>query len=347
MSDPFVNVHSNASAIIWVLARKLNTEVAHYAIWLGRGWDPKSTEHATGRALDIMVSAKVNTRPTDTQKLRGDRLAAYLVKHAKTMHIRHIIWNERIYRTRYGAWGPLPLTATRSTNYAYGHSDWHRDHLHVWLEDTAGSIPTETIVLDGSTAPAPAPSPSPGLPSTGADGWDGKSFPGASVFKNGVKHPATLLLQQRLKAHGHNTGALDGHFGPNTSAAVEAFQYKQGWTGSDADGIPGPTTWTRLMAAVATKPTVSLSKLAAAFKADPPKFGTPVSYAPTLIVEAALVREGLLGAKYSDGHAGTATRTAFSAWQKRLGYRGADADGLPGSASLAKLAAKHGFTVTA
>ena len=344
MSDPFVNVHSNASQIIWDLARKLNAEVARYAIWIGRGWDPKSTEHATGRALDIMVSVKVNTRPTDTQKARGDKLAAYLVKHARTMRIRHIIWNERIYRTRYGAWGPLPLTATRSKNYAYGHSDWHRDHLHVWLEDTAGVIPTETIILDsGSTAPTPT---APGLPSSGADGWDGKSFPCAATFKNGVKHPATLLLQQRLKAHGHNPGDLDGYFGPATSAAVEAFQVKQGWTGSDADGIPGPTTWVRLMAAVSTKPTVSLSKLIAAFKADPPKSGTPVSYAPTLLVEAALVREGLLEAKYSDGHAGTATRTAYAAWQKRLGYRGADADGLPGSASLAKLAAKYGFTVT-
>lgn len=342
MSDPFVNVHRNASAIIWNLARKLNAEVARYDIWIGRGWDPKSTEHATGRALDIMVSAKVNTRPTATQKARGDQLAAYFVKHARTMHVRHIIWNERIYRTRYGAWGPLPVTASRSKNYSYGHSDWHRDHLHVWLETTSGSIPTETIVLDGGSSNTS----SPGLPSTGVNNWDGKSFPGVEVFQDGEKHPATLLLQQRLKAHGHNPGALDGYWGPNTKTATRAFQLKQGWTGSDADGIPGPTTWSRLMTAAPTTPTVSLSKLIAAFKADPPKKGTPVSYAPTLLVEAALVREGLLNAKYSDGHAGTATRTAYTAWQKRLGYRGADADGIPGKVSLEKLGEKYGFRVS-
>lgn len=251
MADPFVNVHSNASQIIWGLARKLNAEVARYAIWIGRGWDPGSTEHATGRALDIMVSAKVNTRPTGTQKLRGDKLAAYLVKHARTMRIRHIIWNERIYRTRYGAWGPLPLTATRSVNYGYGHSDWHRDHLHVWLEDTSGSIPTETIILDsGSTAPTPT---APGLPSSGAEGWDGRSFPGAQIFKNGTKHAAILLVQQRLKAHGFNPGPLDSYWGAKTQAATRAFQLKQGWTGTDADGIPGRVTWSRLLAA--SKPT--------------------------------------------------------------------------------------------
>ncbi|MFD7121893.1 peptidoglycan-binding protein [Streptomyces sp. NPDC059922] len=30
--------------------------------------------------------------------------------------------------------------------------------------------------------------------------------------------------------------------------ATRAFQQAQGWTGSDADGYPGPQTWARLFA---------------------------------------------------------------------------------------------------
>ncbi|MCT9144570.1 LysM peptidoglycan-binding domain-containing protein [Streptomyces violarus] len=92
---------------------------------------------------------------------------------------------------------------------------------------------------------------------------------------------------------------------------------------------------------------VSLAKIVAAFKADAPRKGTPVSYEPTRYVEQALVAEGLLAAQYADGHAGTATRSAYTLYQQRLGYRGADADGLPGTTSLKRLGDRHGFTVVA
>jgi hypothetical protein len=64
-------------------------------------------------------------------------------------------------------------------------------------------------------------------------------------------------------------------------------------------------------------------------------------------VEAALVDAGLLAKKYSDGHFGLATRDAYAAWQRQLGYSGTAADGVPGKTSLSKLGRKYGFTVTA
>ncbi|MFF9199951.1 N-acetylmuramoyl-L-alanine amidase [Streptomyces sp. NPDC014779] len=94
------------------------------------------------------------------------------------------------------------------------------------------------------------------------------------------------------------------------------------------------------------KPVVDLSKLAAAAKADPPRRGAPVSYYGVKTVEQALVREGLLAPSLADGHFGTATVRAYAAWQRRCGYKGADADGIPGAESLKKLAAKRGFTIT-
>lgn len=95
------------------------------------------------------------------------------------------------------------------------------------------------------------------------------------------------------------------------------------------------------------RPVVDLSQLLAAAKADPPKKGTPVSYAGVRVVEDALVKEGLLAKSLADGHFGTATKAAYGLWQMRCGWRGDDADGLPGKSSLSKLGARRGFNVTA
>jgi peptidoglycan hydrolase-like protein with peptidoglycan-binding domain len=96
-----------------------------------------------------------------------------------------------------------------------------------------------------------------------------------------------------------------------------------------------------------TKPVVDLSKLIAAAKANPAAKGTPVTYSGVRTVEAALVDAGLLSKRYSDGHFGTSTVAAYAAWQRKLGYRGSDADGIPGRVSLERLGDKYGFTVVA
>lgn len=98
------------------------------------------------------------------------------------------------------------------------------------------------------------------------------------------------------------------------------------------------------------KQSVDLSKLVAAAKADPPKRGTPVSYYGVKVVEAALVAEGLLAREVVDGHFGTATVSAYAAWQRSAAggsHTGKDADGIPGKASLDRLGKRRGFTVTA
>jgi hypothetical protein len=96
-----------------------------------------------------------------------------------------------------------------------------------------------------------------------------------------------------------------------------------------------------------TRPVVDLSKLIAAAKSDPAAQGTPVTYSGVRIVEAALVNAGLLAKKYSDGHYGTTTITAYAAWQRKCGYTGSAADGIPGKTSLTRLGDKYGFQVVA
>ncbi|MDH6189108.1 hypothetical protein M2168_002140 [Streptomyces sp. CZ24] len=97
------------------------------------------------------------------------------------------------------------------------------------------------------------------------------------------------------------------------------------------------------------RPKVSLSRLIAAARSDPPAKGQRVTYAGVRTYETALVDEGLLAKTYLDGHFGTTTVTATSEWQERLGYRGRKpgqpADGTPGRASLTELGRRHGFDV--
>ena len=65
-----------------------------------------------------------------------------------------------------------------------------------------------------------------------------------------VKRGATIFpvrpLQQLLRARNHPV-AVDGIFGPQTEAAVRAFQQSSGLA---ADGIVGPLTWPKLVVQV-------------------------------------------------------------------------------------------------
>ncbi|MFG2461350.1 hypothetical protein ACGFWE_30400 [Streptomyces sp. NPDC048523] len=71
--------------------------------------------------------------------------------------------------------------------------------------------------------------------------------------------------------------------------------------------------------------------------------------AGTNLTEAALVELGYLSKSYAgDGSFGTTTVAAYAKWQRHLGYSGADANGIPGKVSLARLGEKTGlFTVVA
>ena len=109
-------------------------------LWVGRGYDPQSSEHATGRAIDLIVSARVGIMPTPEQLAAGELLAAWLIRHAHTLHVRHIIWRNRIWKRRYPGSGWQPLPGNRKTI-----SDRHDDHIHILLDDDGGTVPADPI----------------------------------------------------------------------------------------------------------------------------------------------------------------------------------------------------------
>jgi peptidoglycan hydrolase-like protein with peptidoglycan-binding domain len=60
------------------------------------------------------------------------------------------------------------------------------------------------------------------------------------TLARGSRGAAVEDLQQKLEQLGHGPGPIDGDFGPQTQAAVRAFQQAQGLK---PDGIVGPLTW--------------------------------------------------------------------------------------------------------
>lgn len=67
---------------------------------------------------------------------------------------------------------------------------------------------------------------------------------GLPILRVGMKGPAVVGLQQRLRAIGLFRGAADGIFGAETQAAVKNAQRK---FKLDPDGVVGPATWHELM----------------------------------------------------------------------------------------------------
>jgi peptidoglycan L-alanyl-D-glutamate endopeptidase CwlK len=66
---------------------------------------------------------------------------------------------------------------------------------------------------------------------------------GTSSLRDGDTGPAVAQLQQALRQHRFNPGAIDGRFGPATRAAVIGFQLSEQLL---ADGVAGPRTMARL-----------------------------------------------------------------------------------------------------
>jgi hypothetical protein len=164
--------------------------------------------------------------------------------------------------------------------------------------------------------------------------------------------------EEQLLAIERVAAAICRHHGWSARSVLRHLDWQPGKIDPRGPGMDWPSMLARIAKRLGakpptatlptpTKPTVDLSQVAAAARSNPTAKGTPVTYAGVRTVEAALVNEGLLAKTYSDGHYGTTTLKAYAAWQRRLGYTGSAADGIPGAASLKKLGDKHGFAVVA
>lgn len=244
-----------------------------------------------------------------------------------------------------------------------GRSDLPGPLCHSWLGKTAGlwmighgrANHAGLVDLDVLNALRAERSPLPKDDQANADGNDCLYGLEIENLGNGTDpYPADQYRQAVLwaaalcRAHGWSERSVAGHKEVQPGKVDPSFDMNVFRTDvrKQLESKPG--------GAVPQKPTpstprVDLSQLVAAAKKDPPARQGHVTYmAGVNLVEAALVAEGLLGKQYAgDGSFGSTTVAAYAAWQRRLGYSGSGADGIPGMTSLKKLGAKHGFDVVA
>ncbi|MCX4547105.1 peptidoglycan-binding protein [Streptomyces sp. NBC_01565] len=74
-------------------------------------------------------------------------------------------------------------------------------------------------------------------------------FPGTAFFARGRRSPVIAAMHARLVAVGcdrYQSSANTDVWGSGDENSYKAWQQKLGYTGTDADGIPGPTSWAKL-----------------------------------------------------------------------------------------------------
>lgn len=98
-------------------------------------------------------------------------------------------------------------------------------------------------------AAAGRPTTSGALPQTGGEGPTPVSYTAAMrAIRGGYKASQVRIIQEQLKGQRLYTYNVDSLWGPKTRAAYAKYQQACGYSGAGADGIPGPSTFKRLMA---------------------------------------------------------------------------------------------------
>lgn len=236
-------------------------------------------------------------------------------------------------RQRYIAYEQAPpKTRKQVTPYAYwNNSSRYIPYRYKGLKAGGGS---------GPTAPEPG----------------GTAFPGASAFGTGANNKHVTKLGQMLVERGGSRYYRSGpgpRWGEADRSATQAFQKAQGWTGSAADGIPGPKTWEYLVKGTGrdipgtggggsgpgnptgnpgTPPTSQTFPGAAYFR---PGQSNPY----VALLGKQLTRKGF-GKYYTEGPGprwSESDRRNVEAFQRAQGWRGSAANGYPGPETWRRL----------
>lgn len=99
----------------------------------------------------------------------------------------------------------------------------------------------EAPTPEASPSPTPAAEPPDPAEAEAAEAAEPVDLP---ILRLGMQGPAVERLQERLKALGFYTGAVDGIFGDATKTAVETAQRNYDL---EPDGVVGPVTWAALL----------------------------------------------------------------------------------------------------
>ncbi|MFI5549926.1 peptidoglycan-binding protein [Streptomyces sp. NPDC051738] len=177
-------------------------------------------------------------------------------------------------------------------------------------------------------------------------------YPGQAYFGPGANNKHVTQLGRMLVERGAGRYFPSGP-GPRwTDAdrrATRAFQLAQGWRGRDADGLPGPRTWTLLVTGkgMDVQPEGSIGPDGQAVPASHGVAGYPgramfrqgANNKYVTQLGRQLVKKGF-GKHYRTGPGsrwGETDRRAVEAFQRAQGWRGGAADGYPGPETWRRL----------
>ena len=198
----------------------------------------------------------------------------------------------------------------------------------------------------GSGHPPPPPPPSSSPAPTPSRH---QSVIGGLRYGYGAQGEQVTAVGRALVAAGFGTHYHSGpgpHWTDADTLNYAGYQRSLGYCGSDADGVPGEASLRRLLKGCLPLAVVSHADVVAALRHDAVAAQGARSHPDEVYtVELALAAEGLLDGRWVDGSFGTTTIHAYAALQRRYGYTGAAANGIPGTASLTRLGKAHGFTV--
>lgn len=84
-----------------------------------------SSDHHSGRALDVMVTGN-----------RGDRVARWVRENADDLNVKYVIWEQRYWRS-----GSSAASAGRRMSDRGGATANHYDHVHISFRSGSGHCP--------------------------------------------------------------------------------------------------------------------------------------------------------------------------------------------------------------
>lgn len=331
---PIFNITAEKGNVVLNAAAKAGRRVTRVY-----GFNSSSaSDHRFQQCIDFMHYGNMAMR---------DWLVQYLIKNAGPLGVMGIISNRRCmgfpaneqnradcevsWRGPAGVWRP------------YGGGDPHTDHVHVQFNTNkvGGGLSAGTGGTSGGSSGGEH------LAKPDKGGWEGTLIvakgPVAAFDGNGNRRK-DLDLKKGDKV----TGEVDSDpFNGDGRYFRKGDKPHSIWYPLDDENF----VHTEGGKPIGAEPKVSIDKVTKAAQRDPARAQggtTHTAEDDVRVVEAALRSEGLLDREYSkDGSFGSSSIEAYKKWQKKLGYSGKDADGIPGGASLKKLGVKYDFKVVA
>ncbi len=124
----------------------------HTYAGVGERPDNPDSDHATGRAVDVMIE----NYATKTGIAEGTSIADWLRAHRTELNISYLIWRDRIWSTGNAAWRPYTHPSGGASD-THTDTQRHLDHVHVSVNGDPGTLAGPDGCATGPvTYPVPA-----------------------------------------------------------------------------------------------------------------------------------------------------------------------------------------------